>query len=185
MAQGFKATPRGITARFTDEEVRILTQLLEDVALTLEPEEDPAADPLAALVGISDNTAIPTDPAVARMLPVASDDPEVADDFRRYTELDLRHTKIANLRQAALDLRGGQPLLTLQGAQAWAAALNDVRLTLGARLNITSEEDAGRIGTHTDWEKVTTTEDYMALIYNFVSWLQETLMEALLNQLDT
>lgn len=184
MAQGFKSTPRGITARFTDEEVRILTQLFEDVALTLEPDEAPDADPLAALVGITENTSVPTDPAVARMLPVASDDPEVADEFRRFTELTLRQTKISHLRLAAMDLRSGDLALDGEHARAWATALNDVRLTLGSRLGINSEADAERVTSHTDWEKVETTEDYMALIYNFVSWLQETLMDSLLSQLD-
>lgn len=184
MAEPFSRTPRGLSARFTPEEVQVLTRLLEDVALALEPEQDPHADPLAALVGISESAAVPSDPAVARMLPVASDDPEVADEYRRFTDLSLRQAKISHLKLAAMDIQAGTVHLDTEHANAWAAALNDVRLTLGSRLGIASATDAQRIGEHTDWEQVETTEDYMALLYNFVTWLQDSLMQALLLGLD-
>ncbi|MDO4898652.1 MAG: DUF2017 domain-containing protein [Rothia sp. (in: high G+C Gram-positive bacteria)] len=185
MAQGFKSTPRGFTARFTPEEVQVLTQLFEDVALTLEPDEQPNADPLAALVGISEAAQVPQDPAVARMLPVASDDPEVADEFRRFTELSLRQSKIAALNMAAMDAQSGDVTLDAEHARAWASALNDVRLTLATRLGLKNEEDATRIAAHTDWKDVSTTEEYMALLYNFMTWLQDTLMDAMLSTLDS
>lgn len=184
MAQGFKSTPRGYTARFTPEEVQVLTQLFEDVALTLEPEEQADTDPLAALVGISQDASVPADPAVARMLPVASDDPEVADEFRRFTELSLRQSKIASLNMAAMDLRGGDLALDAEHARAWATALNDVRLTLATRLKLESEADARRIAAQTEWKDVETTEQYMALLYNFITWLQDSLMDAMLSELD-
>ncbi|WP_421082900.1 DUF2017 domain-containing protein [Rothia nasimurium] len=184
MAKPFTYTPRGITAKFTSEEVSILTRLFEDVALTLEPDQDPEADPLAAMVGISENASVPTDPAVARMLPVASDDPEVADEYRRYTDLSLRQAKIAHLSMAALDVQAGTVHLNTEHARAWAGALNDVRLTLGSRLNIANADDAERISQHRDWDSVETTEDYMGLIYNFLTWLQDSLMEALTHSLE-
>lgn len=180
MAESFSVTSRGLTARFTPEEVQVLTRLFEDVALALEPEGDPNTDPLAALVGISETADVPSDPAVARMLPVASNDPEIADEYRRYTDLSLRQTKISHLKLAAMDIQAGTVHLDIERANAWAAALNDVRLTLGARLAITSAADAERIGECTDWDQIETTEDYMALLYNFVTWLQESLMQALL-----
>lgn len=180
MAEPFSRTTRGLTARFTPEEVQVLTRLFEDVALALEPEEDPNADPLAALVGISEKADVPADPAVARMLPVASDDPEVADEYRRFTDLSLRQAKISHLKLAAMDIQAGTVHLDTEHANAWAAALNDVRLTLGSRLGITSAADAERVGEHTDWDRVETTEDYMALLYNFATWLQDSLMQALL-----
>ncbi|ORC22250.1 MULTISPECIES: DUF2017 domain-containing protein [Rothia] len=184
MAQPFMSTARGITARFTPEEVEVLTRLFEDVALALEPESSPDDDPLAALVGISENVDVPSDPAVARMLPVASDDPEVADEYRRFTDLTLRRAKIEHLTQAAMDIQGGTVRLDTAGAHSWAAALNDVRLTLGARLGIASAADADRVGEQTDWHSVETTEDYMALLYNFVTWLQDSLMQTLLEGID-
>ncbi|GGH59061.1 DUF2017 domain-containing protein [Rothia aerolata] len=185
MAQGFKSTRKGITASFTPEEAELMIKLFNDVALALEPEQGDDEDPLAALVGIKENTEAPTDPALARMLPVASDDPEVADEFRRYTEINLRQQKIAHLKMAAMDLQTGHLTLDAEHASAWAKALNDVRLTLGARLNITSEADAAQVGEKVDWKQIDSVEDYMAFVYNFVSWVQDTLMEAMLSEIET
>lgn len=184
MAQGFKNTRKGLHARFNAEEAQLLQRLFHDVAEALAPEHDENQDEFAALVGISENASIPEDPAVARMLPVASDDPEVADEYRRYTDLSLRQTKIGNLKLAALDLESHDVYLNSEHARAWAAALNDVRLTLAARLDITAEEDAEKISNHTDWNSVDTVEDYMALVYNFVTWLLDTLMETMLDSLN-
>ncbi|WP_346844564.1 DUF2017 domain-containing protein [uncultured Rothia sp.] len=184
MAQGFKNTRKGISARFTAEEASLLQKLFSDVADTLEPEVSDETDPLASLIGISENSAVPTDPAVARILPVASDDPEVADEYRRFTELSLRQQKIGYLQMAALDVEAQDVVLDAEHARGWAAALNDVRLTLATRLDITSDADASATATKTDWRKVDTVEDYMALVYNFVSWLLDTLMEAMLDTLE-
>ena len=118
------------------------------------------------------------------MLPVASDDPEVADEYRRYTEISLRQEKIGHLQLAAMDLEKLDVVLDAEHARAWAAALNDVRLTLAARLNIQNENDAQLIAEKTDWNAVEDIEDYMSLIYNFVSWLLDTLMEAMLDSLN-
>lgn len=184
MAQGFKSGRKGLTARFNAEEASLLQKLFTDVATTLEPDTDEGQDPLAALVGISENVSAPTDPALARMLPVASDDPEVADEYRRYTEISLRQEKIGYLQLAAMDLEKHDVVLDAEHARAWAAALNDVRLTLAARLNIQNENDAQLIAEKTDWNAVEDIEDYMSLIYNFVSWLLDTLMEAMLDSLN-
>ena len=184
MAQGFKSTPQGYSASFNDEEVKLMVKLFKDVALTLEPEPAEGTDELAELVGITEDPQVPLDPAVARMLPVASDDPEVADEFRRYTERTLREMKIGHLKMAAVDIEAKNVVLNEEHAQAWAAALNDVRLTLGSRLDISSDADAEAVAAHDDWRKVQTVEDYMSLVYNFVTWLQDTLMEAMLTQLD-
>ncbi|MFW0121188.1 DUF2017 domain-containing protein [Rothia sp. CCM 9419] len=183
MAQGFKATPRGYTAQFSATEAELLGKLFNDVATALTPDEQPEKDPLAALIGITENTDIPEDPAVARMLPVASDDPEVADEYRRYTELSLRQHKIGNLKLAHMQVQHQNITLNDEHAQAWASALNDVRLTLAERLNIHSEEQAEKIGEYTNNNTVETVEEYMSFVYNFITWLQDTLMEAMLSQL--
>jgi hypothetical protein len=54
---------------------------------------------------------------------------------------------------------------------------------LADRLGIRSEADAERVGRYDDWSAIEDVETYMSLLYNFVSWLQETLMEALLHDL--
>lgn len=185
MAQGFTKTAQGYLAVFESEEIKLLTKLFEDVALTLEPEGHEAADEFERMLGIKTDASTPTDAAVLRMLPIASDDPEVADEFRKFTELGLREQKMTALTQAAMDVQTGRVLLTDEKARAWASALNDVRLTLGARLDLTTDEDSARLEElYSSPETVDSVEAYMGLLYNFTTWLQETLMVAMLETLD-
>jgi hypothetical protein len=120
--------------------VRVLMeQLLELLG------DGPDRDDDLAAVGISDKATKPDDPVLARLFPDAyRDDGEAAGEFRRYTEMGLRDGK----RQAALtvleSLEGAGPddvdvLLDEEKAQVWLRALNDVRLALGTRLDITEE----------------------------------------------
>lgn len=77
------------------------------------------------------------DPAVARLLPAAyRDDDEAADEFRRFTSDDLTSRKIQNARTvlAALDEAGA--MLDPAAQQSWLRTLTDLRLTLGARLDV-------------------------------------------------
>jgi Domain of unknown function (DUF2017) len=102
------------------------------------------ADDLAALIGLSENAELPDDPVLARLLPDAySDDPEASGEFRRYTEQGLRSGKAAAARTvlATLPASGGRVRLSEPEAQAWLRALNDVRLALGVRLEVTDDFD--------------------------------------------
>lgn len=63
-------------------------------------------------------------------------------------------------------------------------ALGDIRLVLADRLQITDEERADEIGTITDASQVTNNEEYMAMVYNFISWVQDSLMLAMIEGLD-
>lgn len=184
MARGFKHTRRGYVAYFEKPELRILRDLAEDVITLITPDENPDADPLADLVGITDNPQVPDDPAVARMLPIGSSDQEAATEYRRYTERDLRETKIANLTMLAFDSENSDLLLDEGHARAWAAALSDIRIVLATRLNIEDDARAEEIHQYTNWERIKTDEEYLALVYNFISWVQESLMGALMRELD-
>lgn len=184
MATAFRSTPRGISAQFTADEAELLRKLADDVITALEPQGEAATDPLAAMVGINDQAQAPTDPALARLLPVASDDPEVADEYRRYTDIGLRQQKIGNLNLLSMDVAARDVVLNEEHAHAWASALNDIRLMIGTRLGIESDEDSAKIAQQNSVDEVETLEEYMAVIYNFLTWLQDTLMEALLVDLE-
>jgi hypothetical protein len=73
-------------------------------------------------------------------------------------------------------------LLDAAAAAHWATALTDVRLVLAERLGIRSEEDAERVHSVTDWSDVgdDDVDAYLALVYNFVTWLQTTLIDAMM-----
>lgn len=183
MAEPFTYGRKGIGARFEDAERELLRGLFRDVVALLEPEERPEEDPLAALIGISPNASEPEDPAVKRLLPnISKDDAEVSLEFRRLTERSLRETKAGALRAAALGLEARDVMLDATAAAHWATALTDVRLVLAERLGIQTEEDAERVHAVADWSDVgdDDVDAYLALVYNFVTWLQTTLIEAMM-----
>ncbi|MCQ1952934.1 DUF2017 domain-containing protein [Arthrobacter jinronghuae] len=184
MATGFKLTRKGITANLEPGERDLLRKLFSDVQSLLEPDTAADADPLAAMVGIDPSAAVPDDSALLRLLPngtTGNDDDAL--EFRRFTERTLRESKQAALRAAALQLETAPLRLDTEQAQLFARALNDVRLVLADRLGLENDEDAERLHDITDPSKAEDLDGYLALVYNFVTWLQETLMQALLGSL--
>ncbi|OMH28246.1 hypothetical protein BKD30_01585 [Tersicoccus phoenicis] len=185
MAHGFRSTRRGITGFLEDAERELLGKLFRDVASMLEPRTTPDDDPLAALVGIDAEATVPEDTAVRRLLPDGVDgDDEAALEFRRLTERGLREQKTAGLRAAELLIEAEPIQLDTDQAAILSKAINDVRLVLADRLNLVTDEDANRLHDITDWAEATDLESYLALVYNFLTWLQDTLMQALLRSLD-
>ena len=142
---GFRATSGGVTARFAAAQARIVRDLVSQVAeLVGGDQPSREADDFAAELGISDSTALPEDPVLARLLPDGyQQDPEAAGEFRKYTERGLRDGKVAAAMTvlATLPARGGRVRLSEADAQAWLRALNDVRLALGVRLGVTDDFD--------------------------------------------
>ena len=147
----------GVVVRFDDAEASLLRHLVGEVRQLLAADEEPApaARPLdglptdaqlAALTGITggdEQRELPADPALARLLPDAyADDEEAAGEFRRLTESSLRRDKIAAAERmlAALPEDGpGEVRLDPDTTETWLGTLNDVRLALGTRLEVTPE----------------------------------------------
>lgn len=130
----------------------------------------------------------PRDGALARLLPPgvhgdSADEQAAAGEFRALTEDTVRQSKTVDLQRAVAALQVNPVVLDEPDAVAFSRALNDVRLVLSARLGIDSEEDAERVHTVDDWAAATDIDSYMALLYNFTTWLLETLMLALSTQL--
>ncbi|MFF2778266.1 DUF2017 domain-containing protein [Streptomyces sp. NPDC058052] len=193
MAGHFEAVPGGGAAVALDEvEVSILrslaVQLLELVGPGDEPDAD--ADPLAALFAEGPSEP-PSDPALRRLFPDAyGDDTEelraAAADFRRFTENDLRARKredaLAVVR--ALDgLTSGGPeesvvlKLTPDESRAWLGTLNDLRLTIATRLDITEDEESERLYRLPDSDP----RKPMVMAYLWLGALQESLVETLMS----
>jgi hypothetical protein len=153
-------------------------QLLELLAPDVEVDADP--DPLSAMVGIGTSTRAPADPALARLLPDAyPEDPEAAAEFRRYTELGLRDSKRhrAGLVLKTLEATTKTRQLSEEEAQAWLTSLNDLRLVLGTRLDVSEDPEE-------DWALlVTLPEDdprvFHQLMYDWLGGLQWRLLQAL------
>ncbi len=181
VAKAFKYGLKGITGHLEPAERELLRGLLDDVISMLEPEERPDQDPLAALIGLDMDVKEPTDRALQRLLPnVMKDDAAASLEFRQLTERSLRESKVGALRATALGLDKEDLVLSPEDARHWSRALNDVRLVLAERLDIRDEEDADHIHTMQDWSQAEDVESYLALVYNFTTWLQESLVQAML-----
>ncbi len=125
----------------------------------------------------------PSDPAVQALLPSAHQDTGPAAQFRARHEENLRYQKIADLRSAQVYFASTELYLDEAAAVLVARVLNHIRLTLAARLKIDSEEAAARVHQINDSAKAVDPRSYMALIYNFLTWWQDSLTEALLLEL--
>jgi hypothetical protein len=132
-------------------------------------------DPLSALIGLGPSEA-PTDPALARLLPDAyRGDPEAAAEFRRFTEHDLReHKRSAATTVLATLGQGARLHLDGEQAHAWLGTLNDLRLALGTRLEVTEDYEQMVDALSDDDPRRP-----VFAIYEWLAWLQETLIRAL------
>lgn len=170
-------------------ESRLLADLFGDLIELLSEESrlrnaDTETDPLAAelgLDGLGDDTpaARPDDPALARLFPDAyPDDPDATADFRRYTQPDLttERRRRATVAIETLDRikDGGRLSLIPAEAAAWLGALNDLRLVLGTRLEITVDDQQPGESFGPDDPRTA----YVP-VYYYLGYLQETLIEAL------
>ena len=161
-----------------------------------------ASQPLLGLRMSSVEVPAPIDPAVHRLLPDASDDdPELAAEFRRLTEGDLRTLKVDRLRTLWQSLvvavpRGATADLVVRPGEAaeLAATITDLRLVLADRLGVETEEDsdalydtldrlepgvdAGDDDSDRTGKQVLADEihEYLASVYAALSWLQESLL---------
>lgn len=186
MAKAFKYGLKGITGFLEPTERELLRSLFDDVISMLEPEDRGRQDPLAAMIGLDMDVKEPSDRALRRLLPnVVKDDGAASLEFRQLTERSLRESKIGALRAAALDLDKDELVLTAADARHWSTALNDVRLVLAERLDIRDEADADHVHQMQDWSQAEDVESYLALVYNFTTWLQESLVQAMLQSLET
>jgi Domain of unknown function (DUF2017) len=109
------------------------------------------------------------DPSLRRLFPHAHEDPEREEEYRGLVRDQLLTGRQRAL--ATLDETVGRETLTAEEAEAWLTALNDARLMLGTRLDVTEETDFGAIDR----------EDPDAqdlVVYAFLTWLQGELVEA-------
>ena len=206
MARGFKKRHGTYVAKLDAVERGLVVGLMEQVRELVEPA--PVAEApegggdefdriVAGLGGIGMGISLaaddqvqlaggvpaPRDPALDRIFPTANrEDDQIAAEFRQLTEQGLRARKTANLDTAIAALgHVDDQKVALDQAQAIALviALTDVRLVLGERLGLKQDDDLELIE-----EQVSSLEDddpavYALAVYDFLTWLQETLAHAL------
>ncbi|OLO67410.1 DUF2017 family protein [Actinomyces oris] len=131
-----------------------------------------------------------TDPVIAVLLPQASEDPITAMEVSSLTRARLRGDKVDRLASLAAELRApsgpeGTVLVAPGQESDWLGASNDIRLVLAQRLGIESAQDAERVHATAFQEapeEETSREQWYrgtALVYDMVTWWQESLVSAL------
>ena len=119
---------------------------------------------------LADLLVDPDDPAVRRLFPPAHADPESEEQYRL-----LVRDQLVSGRAEALDIVRAtlsEKILSAEEADAWLRGLNDLRLVLGTRLDVTEETDFER-------ELDTSERGRELAIYAYLTWLQEQFVEAL------
>ncbi|HET9419767.1 MAG TPA: DUF2017 domain-containing protein [Nocardioides sp.] len=179
-----------VIANFTGFEADLLRSLASQLVELLRNEEavPHGQDPFEALMDFSGPTAAPEDPVLARLFPTAySDDEEAAAEFRRFTEATLRDGKataacviIDGLEEAGLPPQLDEDGLMIDveldrpTAETWMRSFTDLRLALATRLGVEQDDD--------DYWEALPDDDPRAQahdIYDWVGYLQETLVRAL------
>jgi hypothetical protein len=122
---------------------------------------------LDELEGLLDD---PDDPELRRLFPPAYSDRADDEQYRSLVRDQLvsgRSKALATVRET---LAG--ETLDLEQADQWLRALNDMRLMLGTRWDVTEQLDYGKL----DLNELRGRE---LAVYGYLSWLQEQLVEAL------
>jgi hypothetical protein len=183
---------RRVIATFTGFEADLLRSLAAQLVELLRNERaqpQDAADPLEAMMDFSGPTIEPEDPVLARLFPTAyQHDQEAAAEFRRFTEGGLRDGKAAaaiaiidGLEEAGLPAELTEDGLMIDveldepEARTWARSFTDLRLALATRLGV-EEGDEELWHALPDDDPRSQAHD----IYEWVGYLQETLVESLL-----
>ena len=181
-----------VIANFSGFEADLLRSLASQLVELLRneaamPRDD--LDPFEALLDFSGPTNEPEDPVLQRLFPTAyRDDEEAAAEFRRFTEGGLRDGKSRAAEGIidALEEAGLPPELTEDNlvidieltpgdAESWLRSFTDVRLALATRLGVEEGDEEYWYDLPDDDPRGQAHE-----IYEWVGYLQETLVEALI-----
>ena len=180
-----------VIATFTGFEADLLRSLAGQLVELLRNEAavpDDARDPFETMMDFSGPTSEPEDPVLARLFPSAyRDDDESASEFRRFTEGTLRDGKAAaaglvidTLEDAGLPTQLEEDGLMIDvelepdEARTWMRSFTDVRLALATRLEIEDGDEEYWFSLPEDDPRSQAHD-----IYDWVGYLQETLVEAL------
>jgi hypothetical protein len=177
MTYGFQRTATGrVVLRVDQVERGLLTSVAHQVIDLVKPEEpSPDQDPLAAQLGWMDgDVGISDDPAVARLLPDAYENSDDARDFRRFTENDLRQSKVQHATTMLEELERSGEKITVASPESWLGTLNDARIAIGTRIQISEDN-------HEELSNLPEDDPRAGLfhVYDWLTFLQESLVRCL------
>jgi hypothetical protein len=192
----FKHTRAGIKITLDPVEAAVLEQVMGEMSEVIGQPPDRlegqqwardlglgsvGADPVDPVSQAPADLNDPDDPITARLFPAAyqgaDDVDDAAQDFRRFTEDDLRAGKAANVAAVldSLPEGGGSLVLDRDACQAWLGGLNDARLALGTALEVDE---------NTEYELAALAPEepraHRLLVYHWLGELQTSLLDALM-----
>jgi uncharacterized protein DUF2017 len=114
--------------------------------------------------------AEPDDPSLRRLFPPAYSDEQSDDQYRSLVRDQLVRGRARSLATMRDTLANDE--IDLAQADEWLRALNDLRLVLGTRLEVTEDLDYESIDLDTPRGRD-------LAVYGYLAWLQEQLVDAL------
>ena len=177
MTYGFQRTATGrVVLRVDQVERGLLMSVARQVMDLVQPAEaSPDQDPLAAQVGWVDaDVGISDDPAVARLLPDAYDDPDDAREFRRFTENDLRQSKMQHAMTVVEEIERSGEKVAVTSTDSWLGLLNDARIAIGTRIQISEDNHEELAGLPDDDPR-----SGLFHVYDWLTFLQESLVRCM------
>jgi hypothetical protein len=114
-------------------------------------------------------SAEPQDPSLRRLHPRAYEDEQVEREYRSLVGSELESLRLEHLR--GLEETAGRDRLDGEELDRWIAALNDLRLVLGTRLDVSEDEFADGFDPNAP-------QAYELAVYAFLTWLQEAAVSA-------
>ena len=177
MTYGFQRTATGrVVLRVDQVERGLLMSVARQVMDLVEPAEaSPDQDPLAAQLGwVDGDVGISDDPAVARLLPDAYDDPDDAREFRRFTENDLRQSKMQHAMTVVEEIERSGEKVAVTSTDSWLGLLNDARIAIGTRIQISEDNHEELAGLPDDDPR-----SGLFHVYDWLTFLQESLVRCM------
>ena len=167
--------------------MRIL-RTADSIRLQLDPVElQTLADLLAELIEDLDADPQPDDAVHERLYPAAYVDTDAEQSFRKMTQAGLKTERIERAQQCLAELAEAperttavtrrarhEVSLTDADSDRWMRVLNDLRLVLGTRLEITEDDD------HLGALDVGDPEAMSYVIYGWLTALQDNLVRVLM-----
>lgn len=173
-----------VLAGFEHQEAAVLRGLVGQIDDMLRARvDDTPEDELSVLTGMRvGSSSAPDSPVLSRLLPdfhrldrddVSREDVDAAAALRSLHEPEVIDAKIgvASVLMRTLPAEGGEVKLSLEQADAWLSALNDVRLALGTTLDVTD-----------DMPEDLPPDDPRAPhlgVYQWLTYVQESLVQAM------
>lgn len=187
----FRRKSGGVATQLSSYEVELLTSLVSQLVEMisdgapesyLQPESSDPFDLWAKdLASDPDQPETHDDPVLQRLFPDAyPHDARASSDFRRFTERELKTTKIADAqlvldRLAATEQGERELRVPAEEVKAWLRTLTSVRIAVATRLGITDAESADRLSELPEDDP----RAFMASVYDWLGFAQETMISAI------